>query len=78
MFEGICGSSYMGDIALDDVAIEDGACPTARQCDFEANQCRWSNIGGDDFNWKRDNKGTPSTGTGPTKDHTTGTTRGEE
>lgn len=27
MFEGITGTSYTGDIAIDDVEILDGACP---------------------------------------------------
>ena len=27
MFEGITGTSYTGDIAIDDVEIMDGACP---------------------------------------------------
>ncbi|MCH8147332.1 MAG: S8 family serine peptidase, partial [Planctomycetes bacterium] len=40
---------------------------------FEAGLGLWSNVGGDVFNWTRDSGGTPSVGTGPSGDHTTGT-----
>ena len=36
----------------------------------------WSNVGGDDIDWTRDSGGTPSNRTGPTVDHTTGTSSG--
>jgi hypothetical protein len=44
--------------------------------DFEAGFGSWSNVGGDDIHWTRDSGGTPSTGTGPTVDHTTGSSSG--
>jgi len=39
---------------------------------FEAGLGAWSNVGGDNFDWTRDANGTPSSGTGPSGDHTTG------
>ena len=76
MFEGVRGLDYMGDIALDDLDVADGACPTATQCDFETDVCGWTNVPGDNFDWTRDSTGTPSLGTGPSTDHTTGTKNG--
>lgn len=40
--------------------------------DFEGGFGSWSNTTGDVFDWTRDANGTPSTGTGPSGDHTTG------
>ncbi|EDO47787.1 predicted protein [Nematostella vectensis] len=76
IFEGVRGKSYMGDIALDDLDIADGACPTQTFCDFEGDTCGWTNPQGDQFDWTRDNGGTPSLTTGPSTDHTTGTNNG--
>ena len=47
-FEGIVGTSFYGDIAIDDVQIEDRTCPTSGYCDFEHTPrfCTWSNIKG--------------------------------
>ena len=76
LFEGVRGTSYQGDIALDDLDIVDGKCPSPRQCDFEGNTCGWKNVRGDQFDWTRDSGGTPSVKTGPSTDHTTGTRNG--
>ena len=71
------GTSYQGDISLDDFVVSSGACAPPKYCDFENNQCGWYNIGrGDKFNWKRSNGGTSSNGTGPSTDHTTGVALG--
>ena len=75
--EGVRGSSYQGDIAIDDVVVLDSYCPTSKYCDFEdTSMCGWSNGRGDDFEWTRASQGTPSLGTGPATDHTTGTGQG--
>ena len=45
-FEGIVGSSFYGDIAIDDVQVEARACPKSGSCDFESTPrfCTWFNI----------------------------------
>ncbi|XP_057298293.1 MAM and LDL-receptor class A domain-containing protein 2-like isoform X2 [Hydractinia symbiolongicarpus] len=75
--QGVRGLSYQGDISLDDFVVTSGKCPPPPYCDFENGRCGFKNIGqGDKFNWKRSNGGTPSYGTGPSTDHTTGTKLG--
>ena len=71
VFEGVVGSSYRSDIAIDDVSITPGSCGAAPgDCDFEHDMCTWSNVGGDQFDWIRLSGSTPSQFTGPTTDHT--------
>ncbi|XP_071956933.1 MAM and LDL-receptor class A domain-containing protein 1-like [Antedon mediterranea] len=73
VFEAVTGESFGGDIAIDDIAILDGACPRDGFCDFETDMCGWTNdFVNDDFDWLRDTGGTPSSYTGPTADHTLG------
>ena len=78
--EAIRGISYAGDISLDDFTLKDGWCNTPKHCDFENNNCYFDNYNKaakmDDFDWKIANGGTPSLGTGPATDHTTGTKYG--
>ena len=46
-------------------------------CDFEQDTCTWTNTQqGDDFDWLRSKGGTTSSLTGPSIDHTKGTTLG--
>ena len=46
-------------------------------CDFESgDNCGWNHDVTDDFDWMRDNGGTPTANTGPKVDHTTGTADG--
>ena len=35
VFEGRRGLSWAGDIALDDISMQDGQCPPQLQCSFE-------------------------------------------
>ena len=49
---------------------------TANTCTFESNQCGWINTDKDNFDWSRKRGRTPSFGTGPSVDHTTGTNQG--
>ncbi len=66
----------MGDIALDDIEIEEGACPAAASCDFENGYCGYYNAQeDDDFDWLR-GKGRVYFYTGPSVDHTTNTVEG--
>ncbi|XP_071503079.1 MAM and LDL-receptor class A domain-containing protein 1-like [Diadema antillarum] len=75
IMEGIRGSSYTGDIAIDDISLQSGSCPPQGQdidCDFEYGVCGWMQETDDDFDWSRNNGSTPSLDTGPSGDHTTG------
>lgn len=46
-------------------------------CDFETGLCGWSQeIQDDDWDWLRTSGSTPSGGTGPSQDHTTGSAAG--
>ena len=78
VIESVRGSSYKGDIAIDDVSLLDGACPLPGSCDFEDDLCTWTNLRGsvDDFDWTRQNGDTASFNTGPKADHTEGTPKG--
>lgn len=49
---------------------------TAATCTFESNQCGWINTDKDNFDWRHKQGRTPSIGTGPSVDHTTGTNQG--
>ncbi|XP_033751988.1 MAM and LDL-receptor class A domain-containing protein 1-like [Pecten maximus] len=72
VFEGVIGSGYQSDIAIDDVKITAGACAGNGNCNFEKDTCLWSNIQGDDFDWLRKRGRTQTQFTGPSSDHTTG------
>lgn len=49
----------------------------ARKCTFEqTNICGYTQDKTDNFDWRRDNQGTATSSTGPSKDHTYGTTGG--
>ena len=80
VFEGVRGKSYKGDIALDDVSIQDGRCPPQALCTFDdPGLCGWNNVkSGDNFDWTRANGRTLSSSTGPGNDHTYGTDQGRE
>ena len=41
-------------------------------CDFEVDTCAWTDTAPDGFSWTRRSGGTPSSSTGPSGDHTTG------
>ena len=74
LFEGVRGTSYTGDIAIDDFKLMDGACNKPGYCDFEKDDwCTWTNADREDtFDWIVGSGSTPSSYTGPTTDHTTG------
>ncbi|XP_024997192.3 apical endosomal glycoprotein isoform X1 [Gallus gallus] len=60
---------FVGDMALDDVALTPGACGAELSCSFEAGACGLAGSG--QWHWQ-----SGGTGTGPMADHTTGTTTG--
>lgn len=80
-FEGIVGASFLGDIALDDVLVEDRNCPPEGFCNFDSlpRLCTWENEEKkDQFDWEVGTSQTSaSVGTGPSiGDHTFGDKNG--
>lgn len=77
-FQGTVGDNWIGDIAIDDVKIENRECYPSGYCDFESEEslCTWSNIEEDEFDWEEGTGSTSSFGTGPSVDHTFGTIKG--
>ncbi|XP_054280218.1 MAM and LDL-receptor class A domain-containing protein 1-like [Macrosteles quadrilineatus] len=82
---GKIGKNNLGDIAVDDISLTPGSCPTAPQvaapgsgdCTFEVDECGWSNVGSrervDDIDWERTSGQSLRTAT---IDHTLGTEKG--
>ncbi|CAF0808194.1 unnamed protein product, partial [Brachionus calyciflorus] len=52
-------------------------CTGYIQCDFENSLCDWKHDSDTDFKWILKKGATPTSQTGPKRDHTTGTTRGQ-
>lgn len=46
------------------------------QCSFEIDLCQWSQLTTDDFDWTRMKGSTPTHNSGPTRDHSTGSSTG--
>ncbi|XP_041849179.1 MAM and LDL-receptor class A domain-containing protein 2 [Melanotaenia boesemani] len=65
-----------GDIAIDDISLIYGLCPSNDLCDFEEDSCNWQQETGDDFDWVRQSGHTLNPNTGPDSDHTTNTATG--
>ncbi|RVE62060.1 hypothetical protein OJAV_G00176900 [Oryzias javanicus] len=65
-----------GDIAVDDIALMEGACPASDLCDFEDGSCNWQQDTTDDFDWIRQSGHAPNPNTGPESDHSTNTAAG--
>ena len=89
VFEGIVGDGYQGDIAIDSISLsEDCGMPlnSATQhepqtafevdCTFEEGECHWMNGFFNPLPWTVNRGNTPSRDTGPSVDHTLGTTEG--
>ncbi|KAJ8299824.1 hypothetical protein KUTeg_023884 [Tegillarca granosa] len=75
--EGIRGTGYDGDIAVDDIKLLPGPCQPTGTCDFEVDVCGYSNTrNGDNFDWLRSAGSTLTANTGPSVDHTTNTDQG--
>lgn len=81
VFEGVRGSSYQGDIAVDDIELTNAACQPTMNCDFESpvsqlRLCGWTQRPGDNIDWRVGQGTTLSINTGPSNDHTLGDSRG--
>lgn len=87
---GVSGDLAIDDITftysrcnvLPSIAVPPTAPPTTpppviNNCTFEQGLCSWTNLKGDNFDWTRDHGGTSSWNTGPSVDHTTGTSKGK-
>ncbi|XP_071839703.1 MAM and LDL-receptor class A domain-containing protein 2-like [Apostichopus japonicus] len=56
---------------------EDGTrCAPYNMCDFETDLCNWEQSTTDNFDWRRRAGSTGSSGTGPSRDHTTDSSTG--
>lgn len=42
IIEGSVGNGFVGDMAIDDISLVSGACPSSNPCNFES-QCTWIN-----------------------------------
>uniref|UniRef100_A0A2C9KBP7 MAM domain-containing protein n=1 Tax=Biomphalaria glabrata TaxID=6526 RepID=A0A2C9KBP7_BIOGL len=85
VFEGTVGSSYSGDIALDDILVTNGTCSSVAfasgniynsTCTFETDLCGFTQDTTDNFDWDRHKGYTSTITTGPTTDHTLQTPAG--
>jgi hypothetical protein len=55
VLEGVVGKGFRGDIAIDDISLNYGSCPTINTCDFEAvDICGYVNDVNADFEWARE------------------------
>ena len=73
IFESEYGAGFVGDLAIDDVSVRNGACPKLGSCSFESiDFCTWHNVRSplDDFDWLLGHGETDSAFTGPAIDHT--------
>jgi hypothetical protein len=72
-FESEYGAGFIGDLAIDDVTIRNGNCPSLGSCTFESvDFCTWHNVRPplDDFDWLIGHGETDTAFTGPSVDHT--------
>lgn len=83
IFEGVRGSDYQGDISIDDISFTAtvGRCRLSPSnavpfdCNFESGICAWTQSRADRFDWTRHRGSTGSLLTGPSIDHTAGTSK---
>ncbi|CAG5126616.1 unnamed protein product, partial [Candidula unifasciata] len=75
VFEGVIGSDYLGDIALDDIELSNNPCINLFGCDFEKDLCSWTQNTTDNFDWMLISG--PAPYQGPLLDHTTNNIAGQ-
>ncbi|XP_022088962.1 MAM and LDL-receptor class A domain-containing protein 1-like isoform X2 [Acanthaster planci] len=71
--EFIDKDGHRGDIAIDDVELQQDSCPDVLSfdCSFDDGPCGWIQSVDDDYNWVLERGHTSSRHTGPEFDHTT-------
>ncbi len=75
-FEGNISKTYNGYLAIDDIQLILGQCPSRQFCDFENDdRCGYQDDVTANFNWRRQ-KGSAIGNTGPKYDHTYQTSQG--
>ncbi|PIK50171.1 putative MAM and LDL-receptor class A domain-containing protein 1 [Apostichopus japonicus] len=67
------GDTY---VAVDDIEISGQACEQLASCNFEGNLCSYLNLGGDNFDWRRQPGSSTTPYNGPSSDHTFGLSSG--
>lgn len=75
---GYCGSNPVTTSTTTDTPITTTPAHSSLDCSFDdvafqQGFCFWQQLTDDVFDWSRGSQGTPSTSTGPSADHTTGT-----
>ncbi|XP_053413481.1 apical endosomal glycoprotein isoform X1 [Nycticebus coucang] len=79
VFEAVAAGVGPSYVALDDLFLQDGACPRPGSCDFETGLCGWSHLawpGLSGYSWDWSSGATPSSYPQPPVDHTLGTEAG--
>ncbi|KAI8780792.1 MAM and LDL-receptor class A domain-containing protein 2, partial [Biomphalaria glabrata] len=76
-FKATIGKGFESDIAIDDISVSAGQCPALAQCTFDSGFCDFTQETNDKFDWSLGSGSTATFGTGPSKDHTLGSSLGK-
>ncbi|BFZ04222.1 hypothetical protein BsWGS_07261 [Bradybaena similaris] len=78
IFEGVVGSGYLSNIALDDITITKTKCTTPPVCNFDnGDMCSWMNLGlSDNFDWILNRANSTTSASMPTRDHSMNSAQG--
>ncbi|XP_071506100.1 uncharacterized protein [Diadema antillarum] len=76
IFEAVSGNGLMGDIAIDDITVEEYSVDCTFEDDIPTRDCNFTQSTSDDFDWRTNSGKTLTRRTGPMRDHTLGKTKG--
>ncbi|XP_070557625.1 MAM and LDL-receptor class A domain-containing protein 1-like isoform X2 [Ptychodera flava] len=77
VFEVVRGTGNAGFLGIDDIRLLEKKCSSLASCTFEDGLCTWENTyRWDVLDWVQKQGGTSTSKTGPSFDHTTGTSNG--
>ena len=76
-FLGQRGDGPNGEIAIDDILIQEQCATEIWQCNFEK-ECNFNQSTNDNFDWVKKQYSTLTVGTGPSYDHTFGRSNGQK